>query len=213
MIRLRDLCLVASSLPKAGLRAVFTARASWVKGLTALHARSVRSEKARAVAGARAELRRETLDCVALPFNRLSALPAGFRRLLSRCVRACCRITNLSARRFGGDGLHTGERRSLIRRLLFVRRPQAIVWRVRTVVVSPLDGVALWPRPHVRHEVRERLKPAIVDRDATSAVTRVGGMRGPQASVLHIRPDVVQRMFPSPTTQAVCRSSHLVIFA
>lgn len=61
---------------------------------------------------------------------------------------------------------------SLVLALFLASRPSAIVWAVRAVVVSALDRVAGWTRPHVSQERGEVVAPLVTDRDASAAVVR-----------------------------------------
>lgn len=78
--------------------------------------------------------------------------------------------------------------------LLSISGPATIFRRVRTVVVNAVQRVAaIWARPHVGVEGFKRVKPALTNRNASSAVIGVALPSWVEATLSHRAPGVVLR--------------------
>lgn len=91
--------------------------------------------------------------------------------------------------------------------LLRMRRPSAVLRRVRPVVVDALDRVLGWTRSHVCEKRIERLAPAVTDCDTASAVELVIASIRIQAARLHGLPRAVFACALIPDAGAVLRAT------
>ena len=82
----------------------------------------------------------------------------------------------------------------LVSGLLCAGRPLAILRRVGSVVVDPLQGKPFGALPHVVPESGEVLAPTIAHRDAARPVPLVGMVVRVVAAVAHLHPCLVERM-------------------
>lgn len=79
----------------------------------------------------------------------------------------------------------------LIAALLYRRRPAAIIWAVRAVVVVALNAVALgWRLPHVGKEQLKAI-PSLADGNSSASVARIVLACLAKAAPAHHRPGVV----------------------
>lgn len=83
---------------------------------------------------------------------------------------------------------------SFIGRLFGATGPFAILWRVGSIVIDALKGIASWSRPHIINEIMETLLPSFADHNASAAVVFPRRIRFATATTNHASPDVVERV-------------------
>lgn len=83
---------------------------------------------------------------------------------------------------------------ALVPLLLRARRPPAVIWRVRSVVVDAIDGVC-WrgARPNVRQKGGKIVPPSLAHNNPAATVIRVIPCPRVVAAVLHLAPRAVLR--------------------
>lgn len=104
------------------------------------------------------------------------------------------RYTAMPSRPFSNSHPATAKRQesvvAFVPSLFQASGPAAIIRRVRTVVVDPLNRVK-WrrTRPHIGQERIKRLRPLVADRDSSPAVILVGRTCWVQDAHFHFEPD------------------------
>lgn len=84
---------------------------------------------------------------------------------------------------------------AFIRRLLRLCRPSAVSRFVMTVYVYAVDRVVCgWTLAHVAQKLSEISSPLVADRDATSTIEIVFGIRWIKAAAFHVAPNAVMRV-------------------
>jgi hypothetical protein len=71
------------------------------------------------------------------------------------------------------------------------RSPAAVAWSIIPIGVDPVDRHALGPRPHVRKESLEAIKPRLIDSNAPATVGVVIGVSRVVAALFHSAPSFV----------------------
>lgn len=89
--------------------------------------------------------------------------------------------------------------------LLCSRRPPAVFWTVRAIVVDAFDGVLRGrARPHVLIESLEGIKPAVADGDTTGSPALPMRVVGVATALFHGLPDRPLGAYLSLTCHPVC---------
>ncbi len=92
-------------------------------------------------------------------------------------------------------------------RLFGTARPAAVFRRIRSVVISALDGVSRWARTHVDQERGEVLRPSFTNRDTATAIVGISRMSCAGATRPHCHPGLVLARRTASWTQTMSSRS------
>ncbi len=91
---------------------------------------------------------------------------------------------------------------SPIKRLLSPARPFAILRRIRAVVIDAFEGESFRTISHILSKCWKAFKPSFADHYSATAIIRIGCISWIQASLLHLKPDFIERI-PTHSVQKV----------
>ncbi len=75
--------------------------------------------------------------------------------------------------------------------LCFLITPLTVFLGITAIVIFSIYGVIRWAHAHIFHKVLKRIKPAFTNRNAATAVIRIGLVIGIGAACFHVLPTAV----------------------
>jgi len=95
-------------------------------------------------------------------------------------------------------------------RLILITSPNAVFWRIRTIVVFSFKGIVFWTSAHICQKIIKRIFPPITHNNASLTITKKRRVFGIVTTTQHCLPNlmfryITTRSFPSDLSLAVAR--------